>query len=130
MDPMKTHGAFSWNELMTTDVEGAKKFYSELFGWTYEEMHMDEGGSYTSAKVGDSWVAGIYHKPGTVPAEGPPYWGGDVTVNDVDASSEKARSLGGKVLVEPTDIPKVGRFSVIQDPQGAVISLIKYAEMK
>jgi predicted enzyme related to lactoylglutathione lyase len=67
----------------------------------------------------------------TVPpqAEGtPPNWGCYVTVSDVDATAAKAEELGGKILMPPTDIPNVGRFSVLQDPQGAVISEITYAE--
>jgi predicted enzyme related to lactoylglutathione lyase len=67
----------------------------------------------------------------TVPpqAEGtPPNWGCYVTVSDVDATAAKAEELGGKILMPPTDIPNVGRFSVLQDPKGAVISEITYAE--
>jgi predicted enzyme related to lactoylglutathione lyase len=55
-----------------------------------------------------------------------PCWSSYVTVNDVDASAQLAAQLGAKVLVPPTDIPKTGRFSVIQDPQGAVFNIISY----
>ena len=61
-------------------------------------------------------------------AEGtPPNWGGHVTVDDVDATARKAEELGARILVPLTDIPNVGRFFVLQDPQGAVISAITYA---
>ena len=123
-DPFKQHGAFSWSELMTTDVEGAKKFYSDLFGWETEDMTMGDM-NYTVVKVGEESLGGFMATPPQ--AEGaPPNWGVYVTVDDVDATAKKAEELGGKVLVPPTDIPTVGRFSVLQDPQGAVISAITY----
>lgn len=125
-DPFKQQGAFSWFELMTTDVDGAKKFYSNLFGWDTEEMPMGDM-NYTIVKVGEEGLGGIMSTPPQ--AEGPPpNWGVYVTVNDVDATAGKAEELGGKILVPPTDIPTVGRFCVLQDPQGAVISAITYAE--
>jgi predicted enzyme related to lactoylglutathione lyase len=125
-DPFKQHGAFSWFELTTTDVEGAKKFYSNLFGWDTEEMPMADM-NYTMVKVGEEGLGGIMSIPPK--AEGsPPNWGVYVTVDDVDATAKKAEELEGKILVPPTDIPNVGRFSVLQDPQGAVISAITYAE--
>ena len=123
-DPFKQHGAFSWSELMTTDVEGAKKFYSDLFGWETENMNMGDM-NYTVVKVGEESLGGIMATPPQ--AEGtPPNWGVYVTVDDVDATAKKAEELGGKILVAPTDIPTVGRFCVLQDPQGAVISAITY----
>jgi predicted enzyme related to lactoylglutathione lyase len=125
-DPFKQHGAFSWFELMTTDPEGAKEFYSKLFGWKTEEVQMEEM-KYTVVKVGDEGVGGIMPIPPQ--AEGtPPNWGSYVTVDDVDATARKAEELGAKILVPLTDIPNVGRFVVLQDPQGAVISAITYAE--
>ena len=125
-DPFKQHGAFSWFELMTTDTEGAKKFYSSLFGWETEEMSMEDM-KYTVVKVGDDAVGGIMSIPPQ--AEGtPPNWGGYVTVDDVDATARKAEELGAKILVPLTDIPNVGRFFVLQDPQGAVISAITYTD--
>ena len=124
-DPFKQHGAFSWFELMTTDTEGAKAFYSKLFGWETEEMPMEDM-NYTVVKVGDDAVGGIMAIPPQ--AEGtPPNWGGYVTVDDLDATARKAQELGAKILVPLTDIPNVGRFFVLQDPQGAVISAITYA---
>lgn len=127
-DIFKRQGAFSWSELMTTDVEGAKKFYSKLFGWQTEDMPM-ENMSYTIVKVGEEGLGGIMS---ILPqAKGsPPNWGVYVTVDDIDATAKKAQELGGKILVPPTDIPNVGRFSVLQDPQGAVISAIEYVNME
>ncbi len=124
-DPYKQHGAFSWFELMTIDVEAAESFYSDLFGWKTEKAPM-EGFDYTLVKVGDNGLGGIMAIPPQ--AEGvPPNWGIYVTVDDVDATARKAEELGAKILVPLTDIPNVGRFFVLQDPQGAVISAITYA---
>ncbi len=125
-DLCKTHGAISWSELLTTDVDGAKRFYQSLFGWTLEDDPMGgeaAGMTYTVAKVAGKECAGIMRIPPE--AEGmPPCWGLYVTVDDVDAAAAKTTEIGGKVLMPPRDIPKVGRFAVIQDPQGAYISII------
>jgi len=124
IDAMKLHGAFSWNELMTNDVAGAKAFYSELLGWTLTDMD-SSCGSYTMAKSGETEVAGIMATPAE--AENmPPNWGAYVTVNDADSMGSRVEKLGGKVCVPPQDIPDVGRFTVIQDPQGALLMLISY----
>jgi hypothetical protein len=120
------HGAFSWSELITTDVPGAVEFYTKLFGWTTQELQM-EGMSYTLVKVGEKQVGGMMAVPPQ--AQGmPPAWGVYVTVDDVDSIAKTAEKLGGKIIVPPTDIPDVGRFCVIQDPQGAVISAITYSQ--
>ena len=123
-DQYKQHGAFSWFELMTSDVDGAKKFYANLFGWATEAMPMGDM-NYTIVKVGEEGLGGIMATPPQA-AGSPPNWGVYVTVNDVDATARKAEELGGKILVPPTDIPNVGRFCVLQDPQGATISAITY----
>lgn len=124
------HGTFSWCELLTTDVEGAKKFYAELLGWTLEPVthdceDSDEAFEYNLVKVDGTEIGGIMAVPAQ--AQGmPPTWGTYVTVDDVDASAVKVQDLGGKVIVPLTDIPGVGRFCVIQDPQGAALTLITY----
>ncbi len=123
-DDFKT-SHFSWNELLTSDIEKAKAFYGALFGWTMIDMPMNDG-HYTMAQKGDEKAAGMM----TMPAECkdvPPHWGAYVTVEDVDASAKKVAELGGTVVVPPTDIPNVGRFSLFQDPQGATLSVISYS---
>jgi predicted enzyme related to lactoylglutathione lyase len=126
-ETFKTHGAFSWCELMTTDAGAAKNFYTKLFGWTTEEMSVTAGMTYTVVKVAGNGIGGIMSMPQD--AQGmPPHWNSYVTVDDVDAVAKSAQELGGKVLMGPHDIPTVGRFCVIQDPQGAVISAITYAK--
>jgi predicted enzyme related to lactoylglutathione lyase len=130
-DELLKHGAISWNELLTTDVRGACVFYTELFGWTAEEMSMDEGMHYTVFKTGDRQVGGMMTLPEEAAQMGaPPHWGSYVTVDDVDAIAAKVDELGGKILVPPTDVPSVGRFTTFQDPQGAVISAITYVPME
>jgi predicted enzyme related to lactoylglutathione lyase len=127
-EQFKQHGAFSWCELMTTDVDAAKVFYTRLFGWKTEDMSMP-GMTYTVVKAGSKEVGGIMAVPKE--AQGmPPMWGAYVTVDDVDLTAKTAEQLGAKLLVPPTDIPNVGRFCVIQDPQGAVINAITYKDMQ
>ncbi len=122
------HGVFSWCELMTTDVDGATQFYTELFGWTVEAVtnEANQGMQYHLVKVEGTEVGGIMAQPAQARGA-PPCWGAYVTVDDVDATSRKAQELGGSVIVPLTDIPDVGRFCVIRDPQGAVISVITYS---
>lgn len=125
MDVYRTHGAFSWSELMTTDPAAAAEFYGKLFGWTCETMDMGTG-PYHVVKAGEASVGGIMGMP---PDAGPmpPVWGCYVTVDDVDATLARCTELGGRVIMPPMDVPKVGRMAVIQDPQGAVLSVITYA---
>ncbi len=123
-EAMKQHGAFSWNELMTSDVNGAKAFYGELFGWEMFDEEIPEG-SYTMLKAGEREVGGMM----AIPSENhgmPPSWGAYVTVDDVDQQILRAKQLGGRIVLEPRDIPNVGRFAVISDPQGAMLTLITY----
>lgn len=125
-DQYKQHGAFSWCELMTPDVEAAKAFYTKLFGWDTEEMKMPEM-TYTVVKAGGNMVGGIMQIPKD--AQGmPASWGAYVTVDDVDLTAKTAEQLGAKLCVPPRDIPNVGRFCVIQDPQGAYLNIITYVK--
>ena len=125
----ETNGAFSWTELMTTDVASARAFYGALFGWQYTDMPMAQGGTYTVISVDGEKVGGMMRTPASA-GNMPSNWGSYVTVDNVDQRAAQAEKLGGTVCVPPTDIPNVGRFAVIQDPQGAVISMITYAPRK
>lgn len=126
IDRMKQHGAFSWNELITNDLAAAKAFYTRLFGWELEEVQPGEI-PYTMVRAGGEEVAGMMATP---PEAGPmpPAWGAYVTVDDVDESAKLAQELGGRVVMEPREIPGVGRFCVIVDPQGAALSMITYLD--
>ncbi len=122
-DVYRTPGAFSWNELMTSDPEAAAAFYGALFGWSFETMDM--GMPYRVIKAGGTSVGGLMGKPPGGEAM-PPVWGSYVTVADADATARRCTELGGQVLHGPIDIPTVGRFVVLQDPQGAVVNAIAY----
>lgn len=117
------HGTFCWNELMTRDSAAAGKFYSELIGWKANDSSMP-GMQYTLFKTGENDAGGMMDMPTEVPAEVPPHWMAYIAVDDVDALAKKTVELGGKLLFGPQEVPKVGRFITIQDPTGAVVSLI------
>lgn len=118
-------GRFVWYELMTTDTNGAKAFYTKVVGWGTQDMPMPDM-TYTMFTSGEAPVAGLLVLPDEAKKMGaPPHWMGYVAVADVDASAARAKSLGGAVHVPPTDIPNVGRFAVIADPQMASIALFK-----
>ena len=129
-DVTQQKGMFSWFELMTSDVEASKAFYGALLGWHFETMK-DAGMDYTLVRVEGvpQPIAGMFDKS-LADAENtehiPTHWGSYITVDDVDACTARVQALGGSVIVPPKDIPDIGRFSVIQDPQGAVVSLITY----
>jgi hypothetical protein len=121
-------GAFSWNELMTTDLHGAKNFYNAVFDWDAESYGPDTGpGGYTEFKLRGRSVAGAMTRPETMPADVPPHWGVYFSVADTDASAKQAGDAGGAVLVGPTDI-EPGRFAVVADPTGAVFNIITLKE--
>jgi predicted enzyme related to lactoylglutathione lyase len=116
-------GAFVWTELNTRDLEAAKSFYSEVFGWEAHDADMGDM-TYTEWKVGDRTVAGMLPMPDMVPAEVPAHWLVYFGVDDTDVSVAQATGLGATVLVPPTDIPP-GRFAVLTDPHGATFAIIK-----
>ena len=124
--PFETHGAFSWSDLQTSDPEAACKFYGDLLGWTYSRMENPGAPPYFVINNGEAQIGGITSLMGG--PNMPPMWGCWITVADVEASAGRAAELGGAVLMGPADIPEVGRFAVIRDPQGAVVSLITYLQ--
>ena len=113
-------GKFCWNELVTTNVAAAKKFYSGLLGWKTQPF--GKGVEYTLFKKGRDSAGGMMKcpKPGN-PAQWIPY----IIVDDVDATAKKAARLRGKVCMPPFDVPTVGRIAVLVDPQGAAFGIIK-----
>ena len=124
------HGSICWTELMTSDPEVAKIFYSELFGWQMHESELDlmPGVKYTEIETGGKRIGGIF-KMGEECSQGgaiPSHWMSYVAVDDADAIAAKCTELGGTVCVPPTDIPGVGRFTVVTDPTGAVISALAF----
>ncbi len=122
------HGALVWNELATNDTEKAKEFYTELFGWTLDEMDMGSGLIYTTFVNGDRPAAGMM-KIEEGMGDMPSVWSVYFAVDDCDSCVEEARSLGAELVIPPTDIPEVGRFAFLMDSQGAVFAVIKLNKM-
>jgi len=117
--------ALCWNELLTTNVDAAGKFYSTLFGWKPEAMPMPEG-TYTVFKKGEEGVAGMMAMP-PMAAGAPSAWFPYFAVQSTDGFIEKVTKLGAKVQVPPQDVPNVGRFAVLVDPQGATFAVLQPA---
>lgn len=118
-------GAFCWSELMTRDTTAATRFYTTLFGWT-TKIAETAGFPYThwqndGADIGG--MLGIQEEWGPMPT----LWINYVQVKNCDETAAAATSLGGKVCVPPTNIPNTGRFAMVQDPQGAMFSVIALA---
>jgi len=125
---VKQHGLFSFNELITTDLDSAKKFYGELLGWSFRETKTIHGGRYLSALRNGVMVAGMMLKEGNVDDEAMPCWDPYITVDDVEKSVKIVEKMGGRILIPPTEIPGEGRFSTIMDPQGIVMNIISQAD--
>jgi uncharacterized protein len=118
---LREPGALCWTELATNDTRAAQSFYTQLFAWS-AKVGTDGGQEYTEFTTGGTTQAGmmaIQREWGNVP----PHWTPYFQVNDCDATAAKAASQGAKTIVPPTDIPNVGRFAMIQDPQGAVFAI-------
>jgi uncharacterized protein len=124
-------GAMCWNELLTRDADGARRFYGEVFGWRTSGMPF-EGGEYTvwhlpgeDEPEPQTGVGGMMQMAGEQwPTDLPPHWMVYFAVDDTDAAGSRAEELGGRVSVPPFD-SSVGRIAVLNDPMGAVFSVIQ-----
>jgi hypothetical protein len=123
---MSQHAArFVWHELMTTDAHAAAAFYGAVLGWTIDVEKMPQG-DYILGAAGGTQVVGLMSIPPQAAAGGArPAWTGYVAVPDVDAKAAEAAAAGATVCHPPMDIPHVGRFATIADPQGAMVCLFK-----
>jgi uncharacterized protein len=110
-------GTFSWAELATSDADAAKSFYTELFGWDYDDRPIPDGGVYSMARRDGKEVAAVFG------SNEPPHWNCYVTVASVEDATARARELGGAVFAEPFDVLDAGRMAVIADPAGAALCL-------
>jgi len=119
-----------WPELATPDAAGAAAFYTKLFGWGTKPETGVESAQYTEWQHNGQSIGGLLPMKGDQGAGVPPHWGVYVTVANCDERVARAQQIGGKLFVPPTDIPNVGRFSVIADPQGAVFSVIQLTGMQ
>jgi len=109
-------------ELQTKDLARAKDFYSKLFGWKLEDVPAPEGASYTMINVGEGTGGGMFANPDP---KVPPHWLAYVGVDDIVASTNKARELGATVVKEVMEVEGYGWLSVIVDPTGAAIAMWK-----
>jgi uncharacterized protein len=120
-----SHGKFVWYELMTTDPKAAEEFYRKVLGWRASDPGIP-GRAYTIFSAGEAGVGGMMALPEEAREAGArPGWIGYVAVDDVDNRAAQFAERGGKVHRAPDDIPGVGRFAMVADPQGAVLALYK-----
>ena len=118
------HGRFVWQELITEDTASAGTFYSKVVGWQSQPSAVDK--SYTQFGIGSSYYAGMMHIPDEARASGAkPQWTPYIGAADIEATVAAAERLGGTVKRTALDIPTVGRFAILGDPQGAVFAVFK-----
>jgi len=112
-------GALAWNQLHTRDLDGAVAFYEAVFGWKAADF-----GGMSVFNLGDRGIGGLAPMREGMPEEVPAFWMTVFGTADTDATAAKADELGGQVLSPPSDIPDVGRFAVLADPQGVTFGVI------
>jgi predicted enzyme related to lactoylglutathione lyase len=117
--PQRVHGHFCWNELMTRDIEGAKRFYQNTIGWSFEGMPMADGGTYWVAMLNGKSVAGIFSLVSPGYDGVPESWMSYLAVDDVDARVAKALKAGAQLMKAIFDVPNVGRIAILREPGGA-----------
>jgi predicted enzyme related to lactoylglutathione lyase len=118
------HGRFVWYELLTTDSNAATRFYTDVVGWGTQNWQGPE--PYTMWTNGGAPLGGIWRIDAESQAQGVvPHWLPYIGVRDVDATAAAAQRLGGSVVKPPADIPDVGRFAILRDPQGALFAIYK-----
>ncbi|MSO99847.1 MAG: VOC family protein [Acetobacteraceae bacterium] len=118
------HGTFVWYELMTTDMAAAETFYKNVVGWDAHDSGMP-GMSYTILTADGAGIGGMMTLPKEACDAGArPGWMGYIGVEDVDRYTDQVAKAGGTIHRPPMDIPEVGRFSVVADPQGAMFALL------
>lgn len=126
--PKPKHGEFMWNELMTRDDIRAVEFFERLLGWGHNDWPLPPesgGGVYRLMTNGGKSVAGFMKMTEPqFPLAIPPHWMSYIAVDNVDKRFDLALSLGAEIVHPPSDIPQVGRFCIIKDPTGALISLM------
>jgi uncharacterized protein len=117
-----SQGAFSWSECSTSDVDGAKAFYGEVFGLDAEETPLTDGGIYVQFQKGGKDVAGLTPQQEQEREQGiPPHWNTYIAVEDADLSAKEAEQLGATIAAPAFDVMESGRMAVVIDPTGAAI---------
>ena len=117
-----THGTFNWNELMTRDVAGMKKFYAHTLGWTFEKFPGDKEPPYWIIKVAGKGIGSLLdisyaHFKGMKEQ-----WVTYVAVDDVDERVKKAVAAGARIMRPALDIPNVGKIAFLTQPDGAMVA--------
>jgi predicted enzyme related to lactoylglutathione lyase len=116
-------GQFVWHELLTSDPDAAKGFYTGVVDWSSQAWGPD---GYSLWMSGEMPVGGFMAMPPEVKQTGaPPHWLSYIGTPNVDDTCAHATRLGGRILKEPFDVPTVGRIAVLADPQGAVFCVYK-----
>lgn len=116
-------GDHIWYELLTTDPDAAADFYGRVIGWRVRDAAMGGDVDYRLFSAPDADIGGLMKMPEGMPAPAP-LWLGYVAVSDVDGLAAKVTELGGAVHMPPADIPGVGRFAMVADPQGAMFYIM------
>jgi predicted enzyme related to lactoylglutathione lyase len=111
-------GTFAWSQLHTRDQDGAAGFLGAVFGWTRGNF-----GGIPVLNVAERGVASMMDMPPGTPDQVPAYWMAIFASADPDGTAAKAKDLGGQAIVEPFDIPNIGRFTVLADPQGVAFGV-------
>lgn len=117
---------WSWNELMSRDIDAAVRFYTDVFGWNYQIMDMPSGAYHVIEGGEEGGLGGLMAMPDEVPGAVPSYWGVYFTVADADATIAKAQQAGATKMWGPDDSP-VGRMAGLVDPHGAMFSILQPA---
>jgi len=115
-----TPGTFCWVDLVSGDQDASKAFYTALFGWDYQDFPIGEGTFYSVAQLDGRPVAAIVPLPDP---NVPPHWNCYVSVEDAEAAAARAQELGATVVLPAGDVGESGRLAVLQDPQGAILSV-------
>jgi predicted enzyme related to lactoylglutathione lyase len=121
------HGTVCWREIRTRDLEQTKSFYGAWMGWTFEARDMGEF-TYWIINLGERQVGGVMPIIPEMMGDMPSHWGVIFEVADCDAVYEHALQLGAVTLMEPDDIPEVGRYAGLKDPTGAAFGVLMPAD--
>jgi predicted enzyme related to lactoylglutathione lyase len=117
---------FAWNELVSRDIETAKSFYTDVFGWKYQAQDMGPMGTYTTIEGGENGgLGGMMPMPAEMPEQVPNHWMVYFSVADIGATKDAVTANGGQIVQGPMPIPGVGTLAVIHDPNGGSFSVLQ-----
>ena len=119
-------GTFSWNELVSSDVEASKNFYTRVFGWEGKDMPMSRGGTYTVFESDGAPVAGMIPMECTTAPEGTPtHWFSYINVESVEATCRATVDAGGTVVREPFPVPGMGIIAILSAADGSLYGVMQ-----